>query len=580
MYDWDSGGKRSLGDHRQVAYGEEMIQVVCANCGLRILVPPSVQGKTGLCFNCHQPMLVPGAPAPARKHLDYQLGDRISDRYVIETQIGKGGMGVVYRAHDSLVEETVALKFMNPEMLRTEKGQQLFIREAQIARRLRHENIVAVHDVSWTHDGILYLSMEYAEGQSLRAFLRKHRVERRLIDVRLTVTFLRQILAALEFAHRTVIHRDIKPENVMILSGERLKVLDFGLAKAAHEEFLKEHPESLDSPRRVVGTLAYAAPEQRMKQPVDLRADIYAVGLLMHELFTLRTPMDEPVTVPGVRNDVSPSLLAVLAKSLAESKEQRWQSAGEFRGALEKAFEDSYRKPVEHIYVANRAEPASTQDMVFLEGGNFLMGNNDVREEAPEEEVYVDPFWMDTYPVTVAQYRKFIDATGAPEPKFWRDPQYNGPNQPVIGVTWAEACAYAAWLGKSLPTETQWEFAARGKENRRFPWGSLPPDTTLANFGDYLGMPSIVTMHDGGRTPEGIYDLAGNIMEWTLDHYLSYAVLRRNPQAMANPPLRSVRGGCWSSPVQALKCTARKGLFPETRANTVGFRCVLKADGQ
>jgi serine/threonine-protein kinase len=555
-----------------------MIPVICTNCGLRILVPPTVQGKIGLCFNCRQPLLVPGAPPPVRRSLDYGPSDRISERYVIETQIGKGGMGVVYRAHDTLVEETVALKFMNPELLRTERGQQLFIREAQIARRLRHENIVAVHDVSWTQDGILYLSMEYAEGQSLRNYLRRYRTERRYVDVRVAVAFLRQILAALEFAHRTVIHRDIKPENVMILSGERVKVLDFGLAKVAHEELLQGQPGGPASPRGIIGTLAYAAPEQRRGQTTDLRADVYAVGLLMHELLTLRTPMDDPVTVTKVRNDVSPSLLAILAKALAEGKEQRWQSAREFRIALEQAFEESYRKPVDHIAVPDRIEPASTAGMVFLEGGSFLMGSNDVREEAPEEEVYVAPFWMDIYPVTVAQYGAYLEATGGPEPRYWRDPQYNGPNQPIVGVSWAEACAYAAWLGKSLPTETQWEFAARGKENRKYPWGHLPPDPNLCNFGDYLGMPSIVTMHDGGRSPDGLYDLAGNVMEWTLDSYLPYSALRRNPNATANPPLRALRGGCWSSPVGELTCTARKGLFPETRANTVGFRCVLPAN--
>jgi tRNA A-37 threonylcarbamoyl transferase component Bud32 len=410
-----------------------MIPVICTNCGLRILVPPTVQGKIGLCFNCRQPLLVPGAPPPVRRSLDYGPSDRISERYVIETQIGKGGMGVVYRAHDTLVEETVALKFMNPELLRTERGQQLFIREAQIARRLRHENIVAVHDVSWTQDGILYLSMEYAEGQSLRNYLRRYRTERRYVDVRVAVAFLRQILAALEFAHRTVIHRDIKPENVMILSGERVKVLDFGLAKVAHEELLQGQPGGPASPRGIIGTLAYAAPEQRRGQTTDLRADVYAVGLLMHELLTLRTPMDDPVTVTKVRNDVSPSLLAILAKALAEGKEQRWQSAREFRIALEQAFEESYRKPVDHIAVPDRIEPASTAGMVFLEGGSFLMGSNDVREEAPEEEVYVAPFWMDIYPVTVAQYGAYLEATGGPEPRYWRDPQYNGPNQPIVG---------------------------------------------------------------------------------------------------------------------------------------------------
>jgi len=557
-----------------------MIQVICSHCGLRILVPPTVQGKRGVCFNCGQPLEIPSALSLSKRaSLAFERGDRVAERYVIEEPVGQGGMGVVYRAHDTLVDETVALKFMNPSMLRTEKGQRLFIQEAQIARRLRHENIVAVHDVSWTNEGILYLSMEFAQGQSLRNLLRRHRNERRLVDVRLAVTYLKQILAALEFAHRTVVHRDMKPENVMLLASERVKVLDFGLAKAVHEEFLEAGGETEPKrPKRMVGTLAYAAPEQKRLQAVDLRADIYAVGLLMHELLTLRTPMDEPVTVERVRNDVSPSLLAVLKKALAEGKEKRWQSAREFRVALHDAFEESYRRGVTQIEVDGRAEQVSTKGMVCLEGGNFLMGNNEVREEAPEHEVHVEAFWMDACPVTVEQYEAYLKATGNPEPKFWHDPQYNGPKQPVVGVSWAEANAYAQWAGKSLPTEVQWEFAARGKENRRYPWGNLPPDTTLVNFADYLGMPSIVTMHEDGRSPDGIYDLAGNVMEWTLDAFVPYNAAHQKQEIHSNEPRRVVRGGCFSSPRDDLTCTARKGLFPEAHLVTVGFRCVLKAE--
>ena len=113
-----------------------MIQVICPQCGLRILVPATVQGRNGICFNCRAVLHVPNATKVSRhKDLAYEQGDRISDRYIIDHRIGKGGMGVVYRAHDTLVDETVALKFLHPNMLRTEEGQQLFIREAQIARR-------------------------------------------------------------------------------------------------------------------------------------------------------------------------------------------------------------------------------------------------------------------------------------------------------------------------------------------------------------------------------------------------------------------------------------------------------------
>ncbi|MCX8013597.1 MAG: serine/threonine protein kinase, partial [Rectinema sp.] len=289
-----------------------MIQVICTHCGLRILVPPTVQGKHGICFNCGQGLDVP-SNTEIKKHLDlsYEPGDRVTDRYVIEEHVGKGGMGVVYRARDTLVNEVVALKFLHPKLLRTEKGQQLFIQEAQIARRLRHENIVAVHDVSWTAEGILFLSMEFADGQPLRQFLRRQRQDRKFLDIRLAVTITSQLLRAFEFAHRYVVHRDMKPENVMFLPGEKVKILDFGLAKAVQEEFIATGA-SLPEREKVIGPLAYASPEQKKMLGVDLRSDLYAVGLIFHELLTLRTPLDEPVSAEKVRPDASPSLIACL----------------------------------------------------------------------------------------------------------------------------------------------------------------------------------------------------------------------------------------------------------------------------
>lgn len=531
-----------------------------------------------MCFNCGAPMRIPTSTM-IQQHMElrYDPGDRVADRYVIDKSIGRGGMGVVYRAHDTLVDETVALKFLLPKLL-TDRGRRLFTQEAQVARRLRHDNIVAVHDVNFTSEGILYLSMEFAEGQSLRKYLRTHREERRLLNVRLAVHVTLQVLAALEYAHRTVIHRDIKPENIMMMPGELVKVLDFGLAKAVHEQMAGggSDPAS-EGNKKVVGTLAYAAPEQLEMREVDERADLYAVGLVLHELLTLRTPLDTPVTVQQTRKDVSPSLQEVLDRALKPEKELRWPSAREFRRALRDAYDASYRQTSRSDNDGGKS--ADTTGMVYFEGGSFVMGNNEVRQEAPETEVTVAPFWMDRHPVTVAEYRAFLKETGAAEPKQWRDPLYNGDEQPVVGVSLDEALAYARWCGKDLPTEVQWEFAARGRERRRYPWGNLPPSSTRANYGDFIGMPTMVTMHEDGRTPEGLLDLAGNVAEWTQDPYVPYSLLLggHREQALESEPRRVIRGGSWSSGPEALTTTARAGIFPESRLPTVGFRCVARA---
>ena len=202
-------------------------------------------------------------------------------------------MGAVYAARDTLLNEDVALKCLLPGLLRTEKARRMFLQEAQVTRRLRHENIVAVHDVSATPEGILYISMELAVGEPLRGFLRRQRAERRLVEVRFAVSVVSQMLAGLDYAHRFVIHRDIKPENVILLANERVKLLDFGLARAVEEELALE-TDGPKKKKRLVGTMGYAAPEQVKFQPLDPRADLYAVGLVLQELLTLRTPRGHP----------------------------------------------------------------------------------------------------------------------------------------------------------------------------------------------------------------------------------------------------------------------------------------------
>jgi formylglycine-generating enzyme required for sulfatase activity/tRNA A-37 threonylcarbamoyl transferase component Bud32 len=485
-------------------------------------------------------------------------------------------MGVVYSAFDNLVNEDIALKFMNPRLLHTQRGQRLFIQEAQFARRLRHEAIVAVHDVGTTPEGILYLTMELLRGRSLRSFLRERRKTKTLLDIRFCVGVILQVLAALERAHRIIVHRDMKPENVMLVAGERIKVLDFGLAKARDEQEMLLPPQGA-GPQRALGTMAYAAPEQVAHRDVDRRADIFSVGLILRELLTLRTPIDEAVALERVRDDVSPSLMSVLEKSLHPDKASRWQSAGDFKRALLAAWQESYTTREAAVLRESTGRHVSTEGMIYLEGGQFLMGNDASPDESPQFETESEPFYMDIYPVTNSQYDAFLKATGHREPKYWRKRGFDGENQPVVGVTWKDATAYAEWCGKVLPTETHWEYAARGKDDRKYPWGDHDPDATLANYGDYLNMPSVVDMHEDGKTPDGIFDLAGNVYEWTSTPYASYEQLQKGDAAKLNGVRMVVRGGSWHSDASELRCSFRKGLFVESEFSTVGFRCVVPA---
>ncbi len=554
-----------------------MIRVTCGQCGLQVMAPEAVAGRRGTCFGCGAMVVVPLDVAPeAAREVDFQPGEPITDRYVCRQKIGRGGMGTVYLAEDTLLGERVALKFLHPHLLHTQRGVQLFIREAQVARRLRHDRIVATHDVGRTPEGVLYLTMEMLPGQSLRKYLNAFRLEKRPMPVRLAVDLTNQILDALDYAHRYIVHRDLKPENVVIMPGEKLKVLDFGLAKAIDEEDVPGEAAEASSNHRVVGTEVYAAPEQKRHGDVDALADLYAVGVLLHEMLTLRSPRETYVEIEAVRKDVSPSIIAITKKARRERKDERWPSAAAFRAALLDAYSEGYTKSRTAKSVAADQRQASTDGMVFLEGGSFLMGSTDSPATSPEFEAIVEPFYMDSHPVTVAQYRRYLEATGAKAPKFWQGKGYEGGDQPVVGVTWDEAAAYAAWEGKRLPTEAEWEFAARGRANRKYPWGNEPPDKNRANYGDFLSMPSFVNMHEEGSTPEGICDLAGNVAEWTSDWFQTYAQQRRG-DAPAEPR-RTVRGGSWESPADGLRCTARQGVFPEAQLPTIGFRCVVSAE--
>ncbi len=545
-----------------------MIKVTCPHCGLAILVPAAVQGNQGCCFACGKPLMVPYAGGDNMKWIDFTPGTRIADRYEIVKCIGRGGMAIVYSARDHLIREPVALKFIHPRLVSSQQGQLLFLREAQVARRLRHDNIVAVHDIGRTEEGVLYLSMELLRGETLRHLLIRYREQKKFPPVTFAFRVMFQLLDALSYAHRFVVHRDLKPENIMVSPGEHIKILDFGLARA----FDREKGEKGDTrgKERFIGTEAYAAPEQKQHREIDFRADIYAAGLIFRELLTLRVPFEPVASLDEVRGDIAPSLVPVLEKALQERREERWQSTRTFKEALQEVFVSSYQhqESVELVRPANGT--VSLEGMIYLEGGSFMMGDDSLPVARPRFEAHVEPFYMDKFPVTVGQYARYLEATGAPHPRFWGEDGFSNDDQPVVGVSWEQARAYAHWCGKALPSEAEWEFAARGKENRRYPWGMAEPDRARANYGEHLNMPTLVGMFEEGATPDGIQELAGNVYEWTRDWFVPYGDSRKKVV-----PRRAVRGGCWRSPPHELRTVWRGGFFPEAQEPFLGFRCVV-----
>jgi formylglycine-generating enzyme required for sulfatase activity len=245
---------------------------------------------------------------------------------------------------------------------------------------------------------------------------------------------------------------------------------------------------------------------------------------------------------------------------------------------------------------------------VWIAGGTFLMGaqRRDARgkgydpqaadDESPHE-VTVPGFWVDRYPVTVGEFAKFLadetrghrtDTCWSEKGRAWRvragrdcprkwGQQQRHSNRPVTGVSWYEAEAYATWAGGRLPTEAEWEFAARGagEKPRRYPWGDEPPTERHANFNLHVGHPTPVGIYAAGATPEGVRDMAGNVWEWCADIYAPYGETRKATASAA----RVVRGGSFGDFARFLRAVCRNFYLPVYDNVYFGFRCVVSVAG-
>jgi formylglycine-generating enzyme required for sulfatase activity len=224
--------------------------------------------------------------------------------------------------------------------------------------------------------------------------------------------------------------------------------------------------------------------------------------------------------------------------------------------------------------LSEAARPIAPTGMVFVPGGDFLRGSDQGDTiSKPPHFTSVAPFFMDTTEVTNQEYAEFLNATGEVAPPSWKDGVYpeTEANFPVTGVTWYEAAEYAAWKGKRLPTEAEWEFAARGPEGRAYPWGD-EWDAALANAGGQLK--GLRPVGQGGASPYGIYDMSGNAWEWTSSDARSYPGGKEFPWSRMR--LKIIRGGNWQSDPRSATTYFRGfyGAAGEREYNGTSFRCV------
>ena len=324
-----------------------------SNAGWRYPSPvnPSVENTGEACLTAGESgttRVTSSGPPPSPAQIPTaELMALMSDRYRILKRIGRGGMGEVFLAEHAAIGKQVAIKILSEDFARKPRIVQRFLQEARAASLIRHENVVDITDFGHTPSKLPFLTMEYLDGEDLKAMLRR---EIRLPWPRARRILL-QVLAALEAAHEQgVIHRDIKPDNCFRLTrGENedfIKVLDFGIAKVLGDEI----DQALTQTGVVMGSAEYMSPEQAKSEPIDARTDLYSVGVILYQMLTGKVPfrangfmgtlskhiMEPPPPPRQIAPEVkiSRQLEQLVLKALAKEPAERFQSAREFAAAL------------------------------------------------------------------------------------------------------------------------------------------------------------------------------------------------------------------------------------------------------
>jgi len=287
----------------------------------------------------------------------------------------------------------------------------------------------------------------------------------------------------------------------------------------------------------------------------------------------------------GSHRDASTQILETHYQAgLAYQAAEQWEQA--VRAFMLAGSHHDASVQLQELYDQGRPIRSLQDDMelVYVPAGEFLMGSTDAdamaqSDEKPQHTVYLDAFWIDKTEVTAAQYRRCVEAgvcsalrTGSPC-TFSADDKSD---HPINCVGWSQAVAYCGWAGRRLPSEAEWERAARGADGRIFPWGDQAPDATLANFARNVGSTTVVGSFPAGASPYGALDMAGNVREWVADWYdaTTYTTSpRENPQGPASGSFRVLRGGSWVDAANGVRAAYRNRGTPGNRLDYVGFRC-------
>lgn len=300
-------------------------------------------------------------------------------RYEIVSELGRGAMGIVYKAKDPLIDRMVAIKTINLQSLPPDKKMEYearFYQEAKAAGRLSHPNIITIHDLG-ENDGIAFIAMELLEGNELQHLLEdgKHLTVNDALNISI------QVAVGLAFAHEHgIVHRDIKPSNIMVLPGKRAKIADFGIARMESSS-LRNTQTGV-----VVGSPLYMSPEQIKSERLDPRSDIFSTGILIYQMLTGKLPFqgdnahsvmfqiveEEPEKPSKLNPEVPDSLDGIVLKCLSKKREDRYQNATELSKALLYCYKASHTGVFMQGLIGDDTPTNKTNKWVYIGIGVLL----------------------------------------------------------------------------------------------------------------------------------------------------------------------------------------------------------------
>ena len=264
----------------------------------------------------------------------------LEGRYQILKELGRGGMGIVFHAYDKELKEQVAIKILSPLLSNDQDALARLKRDVSAARRITHSNIIRIHDISEIN-GLTFISMEYFHGNSLKDYIKRNGA----LSMMQGFNIAAQICEGLEAAHREgVIHRDLKSQNIILDPMNRIKIIDFGLARTAHME-------GMTATGLIMGTPEYMSPEQVSGKKIDERSDIYSLGIILYEIFTGRVPFtgesaiavgfmqlkEEPIPPTKINPGISTEIEKTICKALEKDPIHRYRTITELKRDLEAA---------------------------------------------------------------------------------------------------------------------------------------------------------------------------------------------------------------------------------------------------